>query len=107
MLRLRNPGNVAASNVVLCDRPSPHAVFVSAPGAVFRNGRACWTIPTLAAHATVSVRVTVRIDAAAPAGALVAPAVARAGNVRRAARAAVHLRVRVLHVNGRPGGVTG
>lgn len=107
VLRLRNAGDAAATDVLLCDRPSPHAVFVSAPGAVFRNGRACWTISSLAAGASVSVRITVRIDAAAPAGALVAPAVARAGNVRKAARAAVHLRVRVVHAAVRPGGVTG
>ena len=107
VLLLRNVGDAPAENIVLCDRPSRHAVFVSAPGAVFRNGRACWTIRSLAASGRVTVTVTVRIDSAAPAGALVAPAVARAGNVQEAAHASVQLRVRIVHTQARPGGVTG
>jgi hypothetical protein len=51
--------------------------------------------------------VIARIDAAAPAGALVAPAVARAGNVSRAAHASVRLQVRAVQAKPRAGGVTG
>ncbi len=39
-----NGGTATARNVVVCVPAPGHATFVSAPGAVFRRGSACWSI---------------------------------------------------------------
>ena len=41
---VRNTGQRTAVGVVVCDAPSRKLVFVSAPGATFRKGRACWSV---------------------------------------------------------------
>ena len=91
-LVLRVPGPVAAVNVRLCDTLPSHMTFVSAPGATFVGGHACWSFASLAAGARRTFHIVAHVDVDAPTGVEtnVARAVsANAGNARD--DAAVHI----------------
>lgn len=101
-LRSRGPG--PALNVRICD-PLPRGLqFVSAPGARFRGGKACWTFARLRDGAVRRLRLVAR-------GARL-PATRTVRNVARARATGVRpttsrASVRVLAAPGRGGGVTG
>ncbi len=102
-LTVENTGTGTARDVELCDLPSSRMSFLSAPGATFRNGRACWRLASVVSGASRVRTVTVRIDNAAPAGRL------RNVALLPGRRQAVAATVTVLRSDrqGRGGGVTG
>ena len=65
---LRSTGLAPARSVQICDRLPPHMTFVSAPGARFVMGKACWH-RTLMPRGSAFRRVIVaKVDQDAPAG---------------------------------------
>jgi uncharacterized repeat protein (TIGR01451 family) len=102
-----NSGTATARNVVLCVPAPAHATFVSAPGASFRNGSACWSIGDLGAHASRRFAVVLRVNRTASPGAIRVVAIA----TRRAGRRPVSSHAAGTVLPGRaavrPGGVTG
>jgi uncharacterized repeat protein (TIGR01451 family) len=106
-IAVRNTGKVAAVAVVVCDVPSRRLVFVSAPGATFSNGRACWRIGSLAPGAKRTAHVRTRLDSNTKRGTVRNDAVASGKNTGKAAvKDTVKVQVRGVKA-GRPGGVTG
>jgi hypothetical protein len=84
--------------VLVCDTLPSHMTFVSAPGAIFVGGKACWSFASLAAGATRTFHIVAHVDADAPTGdeTNVARATsANAGNARDEA---------TVHVLARGGG---
>ena len=68
-LTISNAGNQGATGVTLTDTLPANTTFVSASdGGVFAAGVVTWDIGSLAAGATVTRLVTVRVDTAVPAG---------------------------------------
>jgi len=59
----KNTGKAKAKNVVICDDLPNHLAFVSAKGATFKNGKACWKRAFVAKGATLTFRVVARVDA--------------------------------------------
>ena len=102
-LTYRNRGKAAARRVRICDVLPRELSFVSAPGARYRKGAACWTRARVRAGKTLRFQVRVRVNAT-PATSTINRAIARAGNARRA-RASAALRIRPQVQRG--GGVTG
>jgi uncharacterized repeat protein (TIGR01451 family) len=101
----KNTGKAAAKNVVICDDLPNQLTFVSAKGASFKNGKACWTRKSVAKGATLTFRVVARVDANVGNEKLVNVATARASNAKPATAKAP---VRALrNVRTRAGGVTG
>ena len=102
-----NSGTATARNVVVCVPAPAHATFVSAPGAVFRRGGACWSIGDLGVHASRRFVVVLRIDRTANPGTIRAFAIATRQGGRRPVSS--HTAVTVLPGRAavRPGGVTG
>jgi uncharacterized repeat protein (TIGR01451 family) len=106
-IRVTNTSANAAAGVVVCDALPLSLVWTSAPGGHFRNGRACWTVGLLPAHARRTLQLTARLIRGARAGRLenVATATARNATSRRATASVV---VAAGDDNGRrDGGVTG
>jgi uncharacterized repeat protein (TIGR01451 family) len=108
-ITVTNTGKAAAIDVTVCDVPSRQLVFVSAPEAVYRNGRACWTIDRLAPGTSRSYVVNVRLDTNAKQGRVRNDAIAWGKNTQRrqVVRAVAMVRVKGRAASGRPGGVTG
>ncbi|MFN0154747.1 MAG: isopeptide-forming domain-containing fimbrial protein [Gaiella sp.] len=108
-ITVTNTGKNTALDVVVCDVPSRKLVFVSAPGASFSKGRACWKIDRLAPGASKSYVITVRLDTNAKPGRVRNDAIASASNTgrRQVVRSIAHVRVKGRAAGGRPGGVTG
>jgi fimbrial isopeptide formation D2 family protein/uncharacterized repeat protein (TIGR01451 family) len=104
-IAVHHPGPSAVFDAVVCDKIPPYTSFVSAPGATFVHGEACWSIPYLAVGHTEHFFVTVRISASAPPTGLVNTATVAARNAPPA-RATAKVRVITRH-KPRPGGVTG
>jgi uncharacterized repeat protein (TIGR01451 family) len=104
---LRNVGAGAATGVLLCLRTPTGASFVSASGAVFRRGAACWSIQRLNVGSSERFAVVFGIDTSATPG----PVRSVVRVATRGARSVLsaHATVRVLGSRpvGRPGGVTG
>jgi uncharacterized repeat protein (TIGR01451 family) len=101
----KNTGNAAARNVVICDDLPSRLTFVSAKGAAFKNGKACWTRKSVARGATLIFRVVARVDATVGNEKLVNVATATASNAKPATAKAP---VRALrNARTRAGGVTG
>jgi uncharacterized repeat protein (TIGR01451 family) len=67
-ITLRVPSKVDATQVDLCDTLPAGLAFVSAPGATFSKGRACWHLDVAKAGSTTAFRITTRVDANAKAG---------------------------------------
>jgi uncharacterized repeat protein (TIGR01451 family) len=61
-------GPEPATNVEVCDTLPSDMTFVSAPGATFQNGQACWTYASLDPGQTVQLLVVAHIDLDAPSG---------------------------------------
>ena len=105
---VRNTGTAAATHVVVCMPAPAKAVFTSAPRATFRNGSACWSIRSLAAGASHSFTVVLRVDATAAPGSLRTVAVVtRRGTTRTLSDGATVVVVLRKRPPARPGGVTG
>ena len=101
----KNTGRVAARNVLICDRLPDQMTFVSAKGAAFKNGKACWARKSVRTGATLTFRVRARVDATAGNTKLVNVATATASNAKPAtAEAPVRTRRKAA---AKPGGVTG
>jgi uncharacterized repeat protein (TIGR01451 family) len=101
----KNTGKATAKNVVICDDLPNQMTFVSAKGAAFKNGKACWTRKSVAKGATLTFRVVARVDASVGNEKLVNLATAKASNAKPATAKAP---VRALrNVRTRAGGVTG
>ncbi|MCK9248767.1 MAG: DUF11 domain-containing protein [Solirubrobacteraceae bacterium] len=83
-IRVTNGGRHAAANVRVCDRLPRGLSFVSAKGARWRRGQACWTIDRLAAGRSRTLRITVRASRVARDRKVVNRATAQATNARRA-----------------------
>ncbi|MBE2317197.1 DUF11 domain-containing protein [Solirubrobacter sp. CPCC 204708] len=105
-IRVKNTSPHAAADVIVCDDPGT-TTYVKTAGARFRNGRACWTVGVLAAGASRTYTVTVRVNRRTSAGTLRAGATVKAGNARTR-RDAAKIRVKPGAAAGRgAGGVTG
>ena len=101
----KNTGKATAKNVVICDDLPNQLTFVSARGAAFKNGKACWKRKSVARGATLTFRVVARVDANVGNEQLVNVATARASNAKPATAKAP---VRALrNARTRAGGVTG
>jgi uncharacterized repeat protein (TIGR01451 family) len=101
----KNTGKASAKHVVICDDLPSHLTFVSAAGAVHRNGKVCWTRRSVARGTTLTFRVVARVDAGVDTEKLVNVATATASNARpRTATAPVRA---LRNVHTRAGGVTG
>ena len=79
-IRVANPGRTAAAGVVVCDVLPASLVWVSTPGARFREGRACWTIGLLRAGQGRTLNVSARLIRGARGRRLVNAATATSGN---------------------------
>ncbi len=104
---VRNLGPGAAVGVLVCTAAPPGMTFVSAPGAVFRSGRACWTIRRLAPGTARGVTVTFRVDRTQEPGTIPIRYRATSVTTRKTVAALVDVRILVTRSAGRPGGVTG
>jgi uncharacterized repeat protein (TIGR01451 family) len=105
VIRWQNTGKVAARNVEICDALPGQMSFVSARGATFENGKACWVRKTVAPGAKLIFHVVARVSATVGNARLVNVATATASNAPAArATAPVHAR---RHARTRPAGVTG
>jgi uncharacterized repeat protein (TIGR01451 family) len=101
----KNTGKAKAKNVVICDDLPNQMTFVSAKGATFKNGKACWTRKFVAKGATLTFRVVAHVSATVGNGKLVNVATATASNAKPATAKAP---VRALrNERTRAGGVTG
>ena len=101
----KNTGPVAAKHVLICDRLPDQMTFVTAKGATYKNGKACWSAQSVAKGATLTFRVMARVDATVGNVKLVNVATATASNAKPAtATAPVHTRRKAAT---KPAGVTG
>jgi uncharacterized repeat protein (TIGR01451 family) len=104
-IKWKNTGKATAKHVVICDDLPNQLTFVTAKGATFKNGKACWTRKSVAKGATLTFRVVARVDASAGNEKLVNVATATASNAKPATAKAP---VRALrNARTRAGGVTG
>ncbi len=101
----KNTGKAKAKNVVICDDLPNQMTFVSAKGASFKNGKACWTRKFVAKGATLTFRVVAHVNANVGTGKLVNVATATASNAKPA-RATAPVRA-LRNQRTRAGGVTG
>jgi uncharacterized repeat protein (TIGR01451 family) len=107
-IRVANPGRTAAAGVIVCDVLPASLVWVSLPGARFREGRACWTIGLLRAGQGRTLRVSARLIRGARAPRLVNVATATSGNATaQRASAVATVAPGERNRNRRDGGVTG
>ncbi len=107
-IRVANPGRTAAAAVIVCDVLPASLVWVSTPGARFREGRACWTIGLLRAGQGRTLRVSARLIRGARGHRLVNVATATSENATmRHASAIVTVAPGEQNRNRRDGGVTG
>jgi len=106
-LRVTNPGDVTARDVLVCDRlPAQLGYVRSSDRRRLRDGRHCWEIERLAADGTRTLSVTARVLNGARGRAVnTATASVRGTAARASARRSVQ--VQGGSGQGRPGGVTG
>lgn len=109
-IKVANRGRGAAGKVVVCDAPGKGLAFSSLPkGAKKSRGRACWTLGTVKANSSRTLKVTLRVSGSASNGLLARNAVSlRSGNGGSRSTAA-NVRVRAAQQRGttRPPAVTG
>jgi uncharacterized repeat protein (TIGR01451 family) len=104
-IKWKNTGKATAKNVVICDDLPNQLTFVTAKGATFKNGKACWKRKSVAKGTTLTFRVVARVDASVGNEKLVNVATATASNAKPATAKAP---VRALrNARTRAGGVTG
>ena len=106
---LKVPSKIDAKQVDVCDTLPASMVFVSAPGATFSNGRACWHLALAKAGSTTEFTITAKVDKDFAGGSLENVVVGTAGNAPKVTDTAT---VDVAHVAGklsraRGGGITG
>jgi uncharacterized repeat protein (TIGR01451 family) len=108
-LRLTVPSSVDAKQVDVCDTLPVDLVFVSAPGATFSKGRACWHLDIARAHSSTKFTITARVDIGAAPGIIMNVAVGKGGNApATSGRAPVTVTPGLHGVKGRLSkGVTG
>jgi uncharacterized repeat protein (TIGR01451 family) len=107
-IRFKVTGKAAAINVRVCDRLPSAMTFVSAPGAKFVKGQACWTRKNVKRGTTLVFRVTAKVDNSVGVGKACNNVVATAGNANaKRARVCVNVRPRAGNVGGGIVGVTG
>ena len=107
-IKLRNTGKSNLLSLRVCDVLPGTMTFVSAPGATFSKGRACWSRPTLRPGTQLVVRITARLDLSAGVGTTCNTAQMTAGNAAKAtAKACIGTRPRRAAVSGGTVGVTG
>jgi uncharacterized repeat protein (TIGR01451 family) len=97
-------GPQPATNAEVCDLLPEHMTFVSAPGATFQDGEACWTFASLDPGETVELLIVAHIDLDAPSGVETNVATFTSDNGGSGTATAI---VRVTAVNGPPVPVTG
>jgi len=104
-IRVTNPSSIPVENVRVCDRLPSGLAFVSAsPRATRSDGRYCWSLGTLAADASKTVRLVVRALRGTRGGRTnTATVTGRGARARSDASPAVN----VLAAGVRGGGVTG
>ena len=71
-----------AHGVVVCDTLPAHMTYVSLGNATMEDGKACWTVGDLTGSLTLSL--TAKVDADAPAGSLTNNATATSSNAGKA-----------------------
>jgi uncharacterized repeat protein (TIGR01451 family) len=101
----KNTGKAKAKNVVICDDLPHQMSFVSASGASFSNGKACWKRTFVAKGATLTFRVVARVNANVGSAKIVNVATATAKNAKPVTAKAPVRALRNQRV--RAGGVTG
>ena len=74
------PSDVDAKSVDLCDTLPAELVFVSAPGATFSKGRACWHLAVAKARSATIFTITAKVDTDAAPGTITNVAVGTADN---------------------------
>ena len=99
-------GGASSTGAIVCVPAPDNATFVSAPGAVFRRGSACWTISELAPGSSKHFTVVLRVDVTAPPGTLRSYAVVKPKR-GRVLRDPMVVRILQGRPRARPGGVTG
>jgi len=104
---VRNAGPGVASRVLVCVPAPTSSSFVSAQGAVFRRGAACWSIARLSSGASKRFTVVFRIDTTALPGTVRSVVRVTAPGTRGVLRAQASVTVLGGRPAGRPGGVTG
>lgn len=104
-IRVTNTSTHAAAGVRVCDRLPASLTYVSAPGSQFRSGNACWDIGFLAAGASRTFTIVVRIDADVRPGTVRNIAVAGADNAL-GAKGSAPISIAGSGIGG-GGGVTG
>jgi uncharacterized repeat protein (TIGR01451 family) len=103
-IKVTNPSSAVARNVKVCDRPPAGLhVIATRPKATLRNGAYCWTIKSVPAKGSRSVRVIARVLKGAR-GRITNVAWAEGQEVKTAK---TRRPVRVVAVKNRGGGVTG
>jgi uncharacterized repeat protein (TIGR01451 family) len=89
---LKVPSKIDAKQVDVCDTLPPQMAFVSATGATFSKGRACWHLAVAKAGSTRRFTITATVDKDTPAGVIKNIAVATANNAGKVtARAPVNV----------------
>lgn len=109
-ITVANRGRARAGKVVVCDAPGKGLAFSSLPkGAKKSRGRACWTLGTLGAGKSRTLKVTLRVSGSAGNGALLRNGVAVGSGNAGTRAVAVGVRVRAAQQRGttRPPAVTG
>ncbi|MDO8187605.1 trypsin-like serine protease [Conexibacter sp. JD483] len=109
-IKVANRGTGPAGKVVVCDAPGKGLAFSSLPkGAKKSRGSACWTLGTLKADSSRTLKVTLRVSGSASNGALLRNGIGLAsGNGgRRAASPGVRVAAAQQRGATRPPAVTG
>jgi uncharacterized repeat protein (TIGR01451 family) len=104
---VRNVRSGVATGVRACVPPPAEAAFVSAKGATFRQGSACWSIAGLGAGSRRRFVVVLRVDTTASPGTLHSVVRVTAARSSTVLKAQATTRVLGVRAAGRPGGVTG
>ena len=94
---LKVVSSVDAKQVDVCDTLPASMTFVSAPGATFSNGRACWHLAVAKAGSTTSFKITASVDKDFAGGSLENVVAATAGN---APKVSANATVDVAHTLG-------
>jgi large repetitive protein len=94
---LKVPSKIDAKQVDVCDTLPADMVFVSAPGATFSKGRACWHLRVAKAGSSRTFKITATVDKDFAGASLTNVVTATAANARKVTAKAT---VDVGHVQG-------
>ncbi len=104
---VRNAGPGVAHRTLVCTPVPEASSFVSARGAFFRQGRACWSIARLGVASSRRFTIRFRVDTTAVPGPVRSLVHVTALGVRGVLSAQALVVVLAASPTGRPGGVTG